>query len=61
MDARKNKETSSPKPELMKQATEVRSVTNNMSDEQREAAFRHGMQLIYGGPKQGVPAKAGRS
>jgi hypothetical protein len=37
-------------------ANELRSKANKMSDEQREAAFRHGMQLIYGG-NGGIPAK----
>lgn len=61
MDApKKTPETAAPKPALMKLAEELRSKTNNLSDDQREDAFRHGMQLIYGGNGKGVPAKASR-
>ena len=62
MDAKNPpKETSAPRPELLRLASEVRSQTNRMTDEQREASLRYGMQLIYGGPtKHAVPAKAGR-
>ena len=48
-----------PKPEVIKLANETRALANSMTDVQREDAFRHGMQLIYGGPR-GIPAKTGR-
>jgi len=62
MDAKQlSKETSAPKPELMRAASEVRAQANRMSDAQREAALRHGMQLIYGGSgPHGIAAKTGR-
>jgi hypothetical protein len=49
-----------PKPEVMKMAKEIRSKANLMTDTEREDAFRHGMQLIYGGPGH-VAAKTGRT
>lgn len=36
-------------PHAMEMAREARALTNTMTDEQREEAFRRGMQLIYGG------------
>ena len=60
-DKKHTAETSHPKPAVMKAANEVRTKSNNLSDEQREDALRHGMQLIYGGSHRGVAAKTGRT
>lgn len=58
---KKTTEPSAPKQALIKLAAELRSKTNNLSDDQREESFRHGMQLIYGGNGKGIAAKTGRS
>jgi hypothetical protein len=57
MDEKKKAPTAPhPKPKIMAMANEVRSKANSISDDQREASFNRGMQLIYGG-NHGVPAK----
>lgn len=45
----------------MQMANEIRAKSNGMTDEQRMAAFDHGMKLIYGGGNHGVAAKIGRA
>jgi hypothetical protein len=55
-DKKESSQASAPKPETMKQANELRSKANSMSDQNREDSFSRGMQLIYGGT-HGVTAK----
>jgi hypothetical protein len=48
-----------PRADLLRISEEIRVDCNRLSDEQREDAFRYGMQLIYGGNKA-VPSHACR-
>lgn len=63
MDHKKHQPAASSKPnsQVMHAANEIRTKANRLTDEQRMAAFDHGMKLIYGGGNHGVPAKTGRT
>lgn len=47
----RSNEGDKPREDLLKLSEEIRTDCNKLSDEQREDAFRYGMQLIYGGGK----------
>jgi hypothetical protein len=53
--------SSKPNSRVMQMANEIRAKSNRMTDDQRMAAFDHGMKLIYGGGNHGVAAKVGRA
>lgn len=61
MEKQKNlKPTSEPVKELRRTADELRSNASRMTDTEREAAYSHAMQLIYGGKGGNSAAKVSR-
>lgn len=49
-----------PRRDLMQLANELRSKSSAMPDAEREAAYSHAMQLIYGGNGGKAAAKVSR-
>lgn len=62
MEKQKNtKPASEPRKDLMQVAKELRSKASGMNDADREAAYSHAMQLIYGGNGGTSKAKVSRT